>query len=240
MKKVLKALYVLILLVIVICLVFVSIYVVKGYNMYREAIDNKSISQMVEEIQSDKSFSRVEELPRIYIDAVVSVEDHRFYSHNGIDFIAIGRAVVHDIQSRDFVEGGSTITQQLAKNVYFSQEKKIERKIAEVFMAYKIEKELDKDDILELYLNTSYFGDGYYTIRDASIGYFGKEPINLTDAEAIMLAGIPNAPSVYAPTNNFELAKQRQRQVMNKMVEYKYLTEEERDRLLEQPVNVIE
>ena len=112
----------------------------------------------------------------MYINAVISVEDHRFYKHPGIDIISIGRAVINDIKAMSFVEGGSTITQQLAKNIYFTQEKKIERKIAEVFMAFDIEKKYDKNEILELYVNTSYFGDGYYTVKEASRGYFAKEP----------------------------------------------------------------
>ena len=96
-----------------------------------------------------------------------------------------------------FVEGGSTITQQLLKNVYFTQEKKMTRKVAEVFMAIEIEKKYDKDEILELYLNTCYFGDGYYTIKEASRGYFDKKPKEMSEYEAIMLAGIPNAPPAY-------------------------------------------
>ncbi len=130
--------------------------------------------------------------------------------------------------------GGSTITQQLSKNIYFTQEKKITRKIAEVFMSFEIEKNYNKDEILELYLNTSYFGEGCYTVKEASRKYFGKEPKKMTDYEAIMLAGIPNAPSVYSLTKNPELAKQRQKQVINKMIEYKYLTQSEADKILEQ------
>ena len=175
-----------------------------------------------------------EEISQIFKDAVISVEDHRFYKHNGIDIIAIARAFVNDIKAMKFVEGGSTITQQLAKNIYFTQEKKITRKIAEVFMAFEIEKEYDKNQILELYLNTSYFGDGYYTVKEACKGYFNKELKEMTDYECILLAGIPNAPSVYAPTKNPELAIQRQKQVMNKMVEYEYLTQEEANKILEQ------
>ena len=161
-------------------------------------------------------------------------EDHRFYKHNGIDIIAIGRATINDIKAMSFVEGGSTITQQLSKNIYFTQEKKITRKIAEVFMSFEIEKNYNKDEILELYLNTSYFGEGCYTVKEASRKYFGKEPKKMTDYEAIMLAGIPNAPSVYSLTKNPELAKQRQKQVINKMIEYKYLTQSEADKILEQ------
>ena len=166
-------------------------------------------------------------------DAVIAVEDHRFYKHNGIDLISIGRAIINDIKAMKFVEGGSTITQQLSKNTYFTQEKKLTRKVAEVFMALEIEKNYDKDEILELYLNTSYFGDGYYTIKDACKGYFDKEPMQMTDCEAILLAGIPNAPSVYAPTKNPDLAKQRQRQVMDKMIKHGYLTEKEAENILQ-------
>ena len=120
----------------------------------------------------------------------------------------------------------------LAKNIYFTQEKELTRKVAEVFMAFKIEKNLEKDEILELYLNTSYFGDGYDTAKEASIGYFGKELKDLSDYEAVMLAGIPNAPSVYAPTKNLKLAKQRQKQVLDKMVEYKYISKDRADEIL--------
>lgn len=239
MKKFLKCLYMFIVFLVVCVIVTLSFFVIKGYSMYKDAINDKPIEEMVNEIRGMDSFSKIEDLSNIYIDAVISVEDHRFYKHNGIDYIAVIRALVHDIKNKDFSEGGSTITQQLAKNVYFSQDKKLERKIAEMFMACKIEKELEKDEILELYLSTCYFGDGYYNVKDASVGYFGKEPINLTDAEAVMLAGIPNAPSIYAPTNNIELAKQRQRQVLEKMVEYNYLSKDDMNKILEMPVNVI-
>ena len=131
-----------------------------------------------------------------------------------------------------YVEGGSTITQQLAKNMYFTQEKIIERKIAEVFMAWQIESNYSKEDIFELYVNTIYFGDGYYTVKDACKGYFNKELDEMTDYECILLAGIPNAPSVYAPTKNPDLAKQRQKQVMRKMIENGLLTEEEANEIL--------
>ncbi len=230
MKKFFKAVLVLILIGLSLLLLVIG----NGYNMYKEAVDKISIEDKVKEIQNKENYTKISELPQMYINAVISVEDHRFYKHSGIDIIAIGRAVVNDIKAMSFVEGGSTITQQLAKNIYFTQEKKIERKIAEVFMASEIEKRYNKNEILELYLNTSYFGDGYYTVREASIGYFGKEPIKMTDSECIMLAGIPNAPSAYAPTKNPELAKQRQKQVIEKMIKNKYLTQEEANKILEQ------
>ena len=105
--------------------------------------------------------------------------------------------MLRNIKNRELLEGGSTITQQLAKNTFFTQNKEIVRKVAEGFMALDYEKNYSKDEILELYLNTSYFGDGYYTVKEASLGYFDKLPIDLNEYEASMLAGIPNAPSVY-------------------------------------------
>ena len=218
--------------IILLCLIIGIIVVGNGYVMYKNAIEETPLSVMVQEIKNKDNYTKIEELPKIYKDAVIAVEDHRFYKHNGIDVIAIGRAIINDIKAMRFVEGGSTITQQLSKNTYFTQEKKLTRKVAEVFMALEIEKNYDKDEILELYLNTSYFGDGYYTIKDACKGYFDKELMQMTDYEAILLAGIPNAPSVYAPTKNPDLAKQRQRQVMEKMIKYGYLTEKEAENIL--------
>ena len=215
MKAFLKILIVLILIGISISLLVIG----NGYHMYKEAIEETSLEEKVTQIRTKENYTTLSELPQIYLNAVISVEDHRFYTHPGIDIIAIGRALINDIKAMSFVEGGSTITQQIAKNEYFTQEKNISRKVAEVFMAFEIEKYYDKDEILELYINTIYFGNGYYNIKDAAKGYFGKELDELTDGEWIMLAGIPNAPSVYNPKVNPDLAKQRQKQVIDKMVE---------------------
>ena len=222
-----------ILIIVIIIFTFIIGYFgISGYNMYKQAIQTTSIEDKIQEIRQKENYTKLGEIPDIYMDAVIAVEDHRFYSHNGIDFISIGRAIINDIKKMSFVEGGSTITQQLAKNIYFTQEKKIERKFAEIFMASNIEKQCEKDEILELYINTSFFGDNCYTVKEASRHYFNKEPKDMNDFESVMLAGIPNAPSVYAPTQSMELAKQRQKQVLSKMVEYKYLTQEECDNIL--------
>lgn len=228
MKILKRIIFIVVLISMSIALLFVG----NGYDMYKQAIEQISVEDKIAEIKDKENYTNFSELPQMYKNAVIAVEDHRFYKHNGIDIIAIGRSAFNDIKAMSFVEGGSTITQQLAKNIYFTQEKKIERKIAEVFMAFEIEKNCDKDEILELYLNISYFGDGYYTPKEACRGYFNKELNEMTDYECILLAGIPNAPSVYAPTKNPELAKQRQKQVMKKMIEYGYLTEEEADNIL--------
>ena len=167
------------------------------------------------------------------MDAVVAVEDHRFEQHLGIDLIAIGRAAWNNLTSWSLREGGSTITQQLAKNMYFTQEKSFIRKIAEMFMAFRLESSYTKDEILELYVNSIYFGDGYYCVRDASQGYFGKDPIDMTDYESTLLAGIPNAPSVYSLTANPDLAEQRQQYVIQQMVKYGYISEGEGKKLLQ-------
>lgn len=229
MKVVRKVIFTVILVSISISLLVVG----NGYDIYKNAIEQVPLKQKVESIKSKKNYTDIEEVPQIYKNAVISVEDHRFYTHNGIDIIAIGRATINDIKAMEFVEGGSTITQQLSKNIYFTQEKKITRKIAEVFMAFEIEKNYEKDEILELYINTSYFGNGYYTLKEAAKGYFDKNLNEMSDSELILLAGIPNAPSVYAPTVNPGLAKQRQKQVINKMIEYGYLSTTQADKILE-------
>lgn len=228
MKKFKKVLLVLILIILSIF----AIYIGQGYKMYKNALDDKPLEEMVQEIRSQKSYTKISNIPDIYKDAVIAVEDHRFYDHKGIDIIAIGRALLNDIRARELVEGGSTITQQLAKNMYFTQDKTLTRKIAEVFMAKKIESNYNKEEILELYVNYIYYGSGYYDIKSASRGYFDKEPQDLTEGESIMLAGIPNAPSVYNPKVSPKLARERQKQVIDKMIKYGKLSEGKADEIL--------
>lgn len=204
---------------------------VKGYRMYREAITEIPLAERVEEVRSTENFTTYSELPQFYINATVSVEDHRFEDHCGIDLIAIGRAAWTDIKAMSFVEGGSTITQQIVKNLLFTQDKKIERKVADVFAALEMESKYTKEEIFELYANTAYFGSGYYGIYQASVGYFGKEPLELTDYESAILAGLPIAPSAYSPDTNKELASQRVKQVLNSMVRNQIITQEKADRI---------
>ena len=208
----------------------------KGYDMYRNAIEDMSLEEKVASIREKEGYTALEDLPDVYKNAVISVEDHRFYRHFGIDPIAISRAVLHDIQARRYVEGGSTITQQLAKNLYFTNEKEMTRKIAEVFMAFELEENYSKDEILELYVNSIYFGDGYYTAGDASRGYFGKEPEMMDEYECTLLAGIPNAPGRYAPTKSQELAEKRQYQVLKRMEACGYFSKEEAETVASQMV----
>lgn len=186
----------------------------------------------LQQLREQEDYTKIDDMPQIYLKAVVSVEDHRFYKHFGIDVIFIRIAFVNDIKKMKFVEGGSTITQQLAKNIYFTQDKKIVRKVAEIFMAFSIESNYNKDEILELYLNTSYFGNGFYSVKSASLGYFNKLPKDMNDSESIMLAGIPNAPSLYNPIQNKNLAIERQRQFINKMIKYGNLDKVEAEKII--------
>lgn len=223
--KVLKMVRRLAMVLFIICVGLCLVVGVKGYRMYKGALAQTSLADKVDSIRAREDYTTFEELPPIYVEAVLSVEDHRFYSHPGIDPIAIGRAAFNDLKAMAFVEGGSTVTQQLAKNLYFSQEKELTRKVAEVFMAFNLEKNYSKEEILELYVNSIYFGNGYYSVAEASEGYFGKAPSEMTEYESTLLAGIPNAPSVYALTANPDLAAQRQRQVVDRMVTCGYYTE---------------
>lgn len=192
-------------------------YSYTGYKMYSNALEQKSISEMAADIKSRCHFVEYSELPDFYVDALIASEDKNFFKHNGIDIFAICRAVLHDIKVMAPEQGGSTITQQLAKNEYFTQEKKLERKFAEVFMAFKMENELSKEEIIALYANSIYFGSGYYGLGSAAKGYFGKDISELSDYECAMLAGIPNAPSAYSPDTSPELARKRTKIVLENM-----------------------
>lgn len=225
----------LLLFILVIILIVGSVLYLNGNKLYKEKIGEMSLESKVTSVREDSSFVKLDSLPIYYKDAVISVEDRRFYSHKTIDFIALARATFSNIKQKDFKEGGSTITQQTAKNLYLMKEKDVSnRKVAEFLIGRDLEKNYNKDEILELYVNTIYFGDGYYGIQEASKGYFNKDAKDLTLYEATMLAGVPNAPSLYAPTVNFHLTKSRQKKVVSSMVEAKKLSQEEANKLYTQ------
>ena len=209
-----------------------------GYNMYRKALDKKPLDTAIAEIRSKTSFTEIEELPETYLNAIIAVEDHRFYSHPGVDIIATARAAWNDLKAMSLVEGGSTITQQLAKNIYYTQEKSFIRKSAELFTAFDIERNYEKDEILELYVNDIYFGSGYYSVKEASEGYFNTQPQHMDEYQCVMLAGIPNAPSVYSLNANPELAQQRMEQVLKQMVKCGYISEDKEEEEISQPVQL--
>lgn len=208
--------------VLVIALVAViamcALTVWRGYGMYREALAGRPISQTVEELRATDTYTELDELPQTYLDAVVAVEDHRFYEHGGIDPIAICRAAFNDLRTLSLREGGSTITQQVAKNLFFTQDKHFERKVAEVFMAFDLEARYSKREILELYVNSSYFGSGYTGIGQAAPGYLGCDPSDMSDYECALMAGFPNAPELFAADP--QAADSRARVVVQQMEKY--------------------
>ena len=204
----------------------------QGYRLYQKADAVTPIHTLYAAISARPGFTPLSEMPQTYIDAVISVEDSRFVYHHGVDPAAIARALWTDLKTRTLAEGGSTITQQLAKNELFTQEKQMARKAAEMFAARDLEKHYSKQEIFEMYANTIYFGNGCYGITQAAEGYFGKDPSQLTNAEAIYLAGMPNAPSAYASSP--ELALKRTQTVLKRMVKCRVLTQMQADAIAEE------
>ena len=183
------------------------------------------LKQAVNARINSTNYVKLQDIPESMQQAVVAVEDRKFYNHWGFDMEGIFRASLVNLQYGQVKEGASTITQQLVKNLFLSQEQTMGRKAEEFVLAMDMELNYSKDEILELYLNTIYFGSGYYGIKEASEGYFGKEPAMLALPEAAMLAGIPNAPSLYSPYVDFMLAKKRQFIVLDAMTAAGYLRE---------------
>lgn len=233
MRALFKGIKKLIIFIIVILLFVAGYFVKEGYDFYQAAIEEKSLEMRVKELKEMDNYTKLEDISKYYIDGLIAVEDKRFYEHNGIDPYAIGGAFVYTFQSKKIGFGASTLSQQLAKNLVLDQRKKLVRKIAEIFATIEIEKNYSKDEILEMYANITYFGDGYYGIGNASYGYFGKTPSELDLNEATLLAGIPNAPSVYQLSNDNDGTYIRQIAVINAMMKNGTLDEEEGNKLIE-------
>jgi penicillin-binding protein 1A len=184
----------------------------------------------------DRKVIKMTDLPKFVIQAFVSAEDARFYQHSGFDLQSMTRAFFKNIEAGRIVQGGSTITQQVAKALYLSPERSYMRKIKEAVLAYKIDKYLTKDEIMNLYLNHIYLGHGAYGIEAASQAFFGKSARHLTLPEASLLAGLPKAPSSYSPFLHLDKARQRQAYVLDRMVEDEYITYEQKEEALAVPM----
>ncbi len=172
-------------------------------------------------------YATYDEIPPYLIEALVAIEDTKFFEHKGVNPDAILRAIIRDIKARKFVEGGSTITQQLIKITLLSSQKKLERKIKEAILALKIENRLSKEQILERYLNEIPYGNNYYGVKTAAQGYFHKELRNLTLKESALLVGLPNAPSFYNPLRHYKRALNRANAILYRMKSLGWITEEE-------------
>jgi penicillin-binding protein 1A len=177
-------------------------------------------------------------MPDRLIQAFIASEDKNFYEHDGVDYQAIARAFRTNIQAGEVVEGGSTITQQLARIVFLDQDRSLERKFREALLARQIERDLDKDQVLERYLNLVYLGSGAYGVADAAWIYFSKPVSELTLSEMAMIAGMPPAPSIYSPLVNLDLAEQRRNVVLRRMMEAGYLTVAEMEQALAEPLEL--
>ena len=181
------------------CSIAAAPTVYRGYQLYKTAVEKVPLEEKVSEIRERDDYVPLSEMSDYFVEEVIKSEDKRFSWHFGIDPLAIARAVKNDIIAGSFVEGGSTITQQLAKNMYFDFEKVMERKVAEVFVAFHLEWDYSKDEILEMYLNCIYFGENCYVIKEAAGYYFGKTPDTLTSAQADSLVYTIKCPNLYNP-----------------------------------------
>ncbi|MDI6889363.1 MAG: PBP1A family penicillin-binding protein [Thermodesulfovibrionales bacterium] len=212
---------------------------VEDLKQYRPAAGTKIYAAddvLVGELKVEKGiFVPLHKMPENMVNAAIAVEDSRFWRHKGIDYIAITRALIKDILYAELKEGGSTITQQLAKIMFLTPEKTLKRKLREAALAIKMEKNLDKEEILELYLNKVYFGHGAYGVEMASRVYFGKSVKDITLPEAALIVGLIKAPSLYSPYNNLTKARERQQIVLSRMEEEGYIKKSEKENALKQP-----
>ncbi|WP_448589470.1 transglycosylase domain-containing protein [Thermodesulfobium sp.] len=180
----------------------------------------------------------LKDIPKSLQDAVIAIEDSRFYSEIGFDPIGIIRAFITDVVHGREVEGGSTLTQQLVKNIYLTPQQTIMRKLVELVLAIRVDLTLSKPKILELYLNEIYLGHGTNGVEAASKYYFNKDVKDLNLAESAMLAGLISAPEYYSPVRNFELAKERQKIVLNRMVDVGFITKAQAEEAYKQPIKI--
>lgn len=215
---------------------------IKELEQYRPSEGTKIYADddsLIGELKAEKGiFVPLNALPEHLTNAVIAVEDSRFWKHKGIDYIAIVRALIKDIIYVELKEGASTITQQLAKVMFLTPEKTLKRKLREAALAIKMEKNLTKKEILELYMNKIYFGHGAYGVEMASKVYFGKSVRDITLSEAALIAGLIKAPAVYSPYNNITKSKNRQRIALSRMEDEGYIKRSEKENALKQPVHL--
>ncbi len=194
------------------------------------------LSEVVASVESRPGFVPYEDISPFLEDAIVSVEDARFYRHSGIDVIGLGRALLSQFVPFMAKSGGSSITQQTVKNLYGMFDAGVDWKGEEIILAMRLEKLCSKEEILALYLNIINFGDGYTGIAEAAAGYFGVTPMELTQSQATILAGIPQTPSNFQLSDHFPQARAKQQIVLNAMVRNKEITREEAEQIYAEPV----
>ena len=187
----------------------------------------------------DRTNVALKDMPKNLKNATVAIEDERFYQHSGVDVRGIARALVVNITHGETKEGGSTITQQLARNIYLSSDRTMSRKIREAILALLLEKNLSKDRILELYLNRTFYGNRTFGVEAASKAYFGKSVKDLNLSQCAMIAGLPARPSGYAPTKSMELATKRRDVVLRRMKKLGYITDAEYQKAVAEKIVIV-
>lgn len=226
--------------VIILCALYVNAYLSPSIDLKSSGniyiYDNEE--QLVYQGSTSSQWIDLENISPYIIDAVISVEDKNFYTHSGFDYVRIASALINNISTGTIVEGASTITQQYAKNMYLDFEQTLERKIDEVFLTLELEVHYDKDEILEGYLNTIYYGHGCYGIENASKYYFNKSASEVTLEEALILAGIPKSPNAYNPVTDYETSVDRALIVASTMVDNNLMTETEYNNLFINDVEI--
>lgn len=238
MKSIFKKIFLVLLILMTILNTFISVYMIilwnnvklddlsKLYPIGNTTIYDKNGNLLANLSNIYTDYAPYESIPEVLINAFISIEDSRFFSHHGLDYEAIARSIVANIKDQEFSQGASTITQQLIKNVYLSNEKTIERKINEAILSLKLEHILSKEDILSSYLSNVLFGGRIYGVKMASKYYFNKELADITLKEASMLAGLVQMPNYYNPFTNYEAAQNRRNLVLKTMLNEGYIDEE--------------
>ena len=231
-KKLLK-------LFVFLCFFIPTIFIILYFYIYfSPKLDLKKTNNIIMYDKDNNEFFRgngskewvsLNDIDKDLIDATIATEDKRFYGHNGFDYLRIVKSMIDNIKEGKIVEGASTITQQYARNLYLTFDRTYKRKIKEAFLAFKMEINYSKDEILEGYLNTINYGNGVFGIQNASKYYFNKDSSDLSLAEASMLAGIPSYPQEYSPINNIKKAKIRQREILDNLVKEGYINKNEAD-----------
>lgn len=199
MKRVIKRLFVFLLILTLFAGVIFSPILYRGYVLYREVVRDTPVAVKVEEIRDRENYVKLEDISDYFVKEIIQSEDKRFRLHFGVDPLAVLRAVKNDLLAGSLKEGGSTITQQLAKNMYFDFEKSFERKVAEALVAFQLEREYTKDEILEMYLNCIYFGENCYGVKEAAAYYYSTTPTALSQEQADSLVYTIKCPNLYNP-----------------------------------------
>lgn len=195
-----KLLFKMIIILLVIITGFCGYYGYLGYQIYQDKIQEQSLSERVNQLKSKEDYVTLDQISPIYKEAVLESEDRRFYKHGPVDYYGLARAMFINITTFSFKEGGSTITQQLAKNLCLSFKKNLSRKFAEVFIAKDLEDHYSKDEILEMYLNITYLGEGNYGIQAASQYYYHIDAIDLNKQQSDILVKTLKRQSIYNPS----------------------------------------